>query len=592
LRYIGPFFRMNSLSQNEISGQLFYLSKESVKTLVLNSKCGLLAQIRSSKKSSINDISILNNFSPLLCLYRKASPMFIHSKTSHGFDESSFRKEINPSTNAFMTLSLLELSDYYSNYSDDYRNVVSLEKPYLYLAKEQLKFYSENMRNDEGLFVSKKNTSEANSKGYSLINKDDKFKFSDQAFMMNAYFLYSHFNKNDAESSEYCKFSNEILSLFIDYKDALYDLSFSENIQILLALNIYYKYSKNHAAKELIIDLGDFLINKFEEKDYYIDSLDDCSLFSICLMESYKHTNIISFKDSYKEITDKLISLYNSDKNMFMKISDKKEVKYSCLEINFYLLCLLMYSELEEDKTTELKPILSAFYRKFYVNSGFLTSWPDAPTLDEVERYKNLSLRADDMLDETYFRMPMLTSPKSSGIASVFIKNLTYSKKKDTFTASKLSFDSNKNMFSFYLIIYLLKDKIKSLMGFGLSNTINEKNKFNNTESEKDSVNKKSNKESRKKIDNNLDNTNSPNIPELDSITAETVEKTENINIDNDSNRLINSDKDEGNVSSVDLTTANEIPVAEITPVNEKITLNATLSNTEKNQNSKKTKKK
>ena len=136
MRYIGPFFRMNSLSQNEISGQLFYLSKESVKTLVLNSKCGLLAQIRSSKKSSINDISILNNFSPLLCLYRKASPMFIHSKTSHGFDESSFRKEINPSTNAFMTLSLLELSDYYSNYSNDDRNVVSLEKPYLYLAKE------------------------------------------------------------------------------------------------------------------------------------------------------------------------------------------------------------------------------------------------------------------------------------------------------------------------------------------------------------------------------------------------------------------------------------------------------------------------
>lgn len=87
---------MNSLSQDEISGQLFYLSKESVKTLVLNSKCGLLMQVRSSKKSSINDISILNNFSPLLCMYRKASPLFIHSKTSHGFDESSFKKGNKP----------------------------------------------------------------------------------------------------------------------------------------------------------------------------------------------------------------------------------------------------------------------------------------------------------------------------------------------------------------------------------------------------------------------------------------------------------------------------------------------------------------
>ena len=587
LRFIGPFFRMNSLSQNEISGQLFYLSKESVKTLVLNSKCGLLAQIRSSKKSSINDISILNNFSPLLCLYRKASPMFIHSKTSHGFDESSFRKEINPSTNAFMTLSLLELSDYYSNYSDDNRNVVSLEKPYLYLAKEQLQFYSENLRNDEGLFVSKKNTSEANSKGYSLINKDDKFKFSDQAFMMDAYFLYSYFNKADAESSEYCKFANEILSLFVDYKDALYDLSFDENVQILLALNIYFKYSKSSAANELIIDLGVFLMNKFEEKDYYIDSLDDCALFSICLMESYKHTGIISFKDGYKEINEKLISLYNSDKNMFMKISDKKEVKYSCLEINLYLLCLLMYSS-DEDKKTELKPILSAFYRKFYVNSGFLTSWPDAPTLDEVERYRKLSLRADDMLDETYFRMPALPTPKSSGIASVFLKNLTYSKKKDTFTASKLSFDSNKNMFSFYLIIYLLKDKIKTLMGFGLSNSA-KKDKSKDNEVKKNVKNEKLNPKNRVSSDDDLNDNNSDNNLDSDTITAETIGNDEISSSNNSSNNL---NIDEVNISSIELTEAKEIPVAEVTPSPEKITLNASLPKSEKNQKSKKSKKK
>lgn len=146
---------MNSLSQKEISGQLFHLSKESIKTLVLNSKCGILAQIKTSKKTS-DDISMLNNYSPLLCLYRKASPLFIHSKSSHGFDEASFRKEINPSTNALMTLCLLELSEYYSHYNDNNRNIASLEKPFKYLAKEQLQFYSENLRNNEGLFVDKK----------------------------------------------------------------------------------------------------------------------------------------------------------------------------------------------------------------------------------------------------------------------------------------------------------------------------------------------------------------------------------------------------------------------------------------------------
>ena len=384
-----------------------------------------------------------------------------------------------------------------------------------------------------------------------MLNKDDKFKFSDQAFMMDAYFLYSHFNKNDSESNEYCKFANEILSLFIDYKDALYDLSFSENIQILLALNIYYKYSKNHAAKELIIDLGDFLINKFEEKDYYLDNLDDCALFSICLMESYKHTGIISFNDSYKEINEKLISLYNSDKNMFMKISDKKEIKYSCLEINLYLLCLLMYSS-EADNNTNLKPMLSAFYKKLYTNSGFLASWPDAPTLDEVERYRNLSLRADDMLDETYFRMPTLPTPKSSGIASIFIKSLTYSKKKDTLTASKLSFDSNKNMFSFYLIIYLLKDKIKKLMGFGLPN-MNKKVETKNTSIKKDLDCQKSNKKSREKYNDDLNNNDSNKINDLDTTIVETVKNTEKTSSDI-SDKISDLNVDESNISSIELT--------------------------------------
>lgn len=71
LRYIGPFFRMNSLSQKEISGQLFYLSKEAIRTLVIESKCGLVDSIKSYKRmSSSIDITTLSSFSPLLCMYK------------------------------------------------------------------------------------------------------------------------------------------------------------------------------------------------------------------------------------------------------------------------------------------------------------------------------------------------------------------------------------------------------------------------------------------------------------------------------------------------------------------------------------------
>lgn len=459
---------MNSLSQKEISAQLFYLSKESVKTLVLNSKCGLIIPpVRTSKKSSINDISTLNNFSPLLCLYRKASPMFIHNKTSHGFDESTFKKEISPTTNALMTLCLLELSKYYSHFTEGNRNINSLENAYKYLAKEQLQFYSEHLRNAEGLFVPKKNISDGNSKGYELVDKDNKFKFSDQAFMMDAYLLYSIYNPSDDACEDYKIFSYEILQVFKEYKDSLYDLSFTESIEIFLALNVFYKYSNSLIARELILDLGDYLVNKFQEKDYYIDSLDDCALFAICLMEAYKHTDIISFKETAKEINEKLLSLYDNDKNIFLKISDKKDIKYSCTEINFYLISLILYSE-ETDKTNDLKPIVSGIFKRFYVNGGLLSSWPEAPTLDEVERYKRLSLRVDDMMDESYFRMSVLPTPKSTGLAPIFVKNLEYSKKKDNLSKGRITFDSNKNMTNFFLIIYLFRNSVEDTMELNL----------------------------------------------------------------------------------------------------------------------------
>ena len=129
LKYIGPFFRMNSLRQEEINSQLFYLSKEAVKTIVLESKCGLVSSIKNFKNLSPSfDINTMNNFSPLLCVYRKASPTFIHSKNSNGFDEETFKKEINPSTNALMSLCLLELLDYYRSFENIDKSIYSINE--------------------------------------------------------------------------------------------------------------------------------------------------------------------------------------------------------------------------------------------------------------------------------------------------------------------------------------------------------------------------------------------------------------------------------------------------------------------------------
>ncbi len=458
MRYIGPFFRMNSLSQDEVCGQLFHLSKEAIKILTLNSKCGCTFSSRNSKKNtSTKDISILSKFSPVLCLYKKSSPMFMHNKTSHGFDSSSFKREVNPTTNALMTMSLLELSDYYSHF-DKKSSKDSLKNAYRYLAHEQLDFYYENLRNSEGIFISKKSLFESESKDGNLIEKDRKFVFSDQAFMMNAYYLYSLYSKDEETKDEYEEFSSQILQMFLDYKEALYNLSFDEGLKTLLAFNIYYGYSNNSKITSLLVDLSEFLINKFDEKDYYVESLDLCALFAINLMYSYEHTALITFAEKYTEIMEKLLSLYDEDNNIIQKLTDKKEIKYTSFDLCFYLISVIMFAN-KSDSLRKYTPMISKIYKKYFLNSNLITSWPDAPDLDNIERYKRFSMLSKDMLDETFFRMPNLPTLSSTGSSPVFLKNITYSRKKDTFTtSSNKSFDSYKNMFIFFMFIYVFKD--------------------------------------------------------------------------------------------------------------------------------------
>ena len=455
MRYIGPYFRMNKLSYKEINGQLFYLSKEAIRTLVLESKCGLVDSTKNYKKlSSSIDITTSTNFSPLLCIYRKASPNYIHSKNYNGFDEESFKKEICPTTNALLTTSILNLSTYYSRFKDVDEKLYAYSKVYKKLSKRQLEFYSINLRNNEGVFTEKKNLSENNHKGYNLVEKNNKFKFSDQAFMMFAYNLYSILYPEDKLSLDYNNFSMEILNTLIEFKEKIYECSFEEICKILTAINMFYSNSKNNDAKILIIDLTDFLINKFDEKDYYVDSLDFTSLFAINLMLSFKHTQMITFNEKAKDIINKLLSLYDDEKDIFLKLSSKKDLKYSCFDITFYFLALFMYSK-EDNREMEYKNMLSQLYRKLFINSGIVTSWPDAPTLDDAERYRGLTFNSSDMLDESFFKMSTTQSPSNLGVAPIFKKNITYSKKKDSFSSSNSSFDSYKNLYIYNLIIFL-----------------------------------------------------------------------------------------------------------------------------------------
>lgn len=462
LKYIGPFLRINTLNKENIENQLFYLSKETLKDFVLNSNCGIATSSKDLKIKNIasNDISTFKNFSPLLCIYKKGSCKLVSSieySKNLAWNEEKFKKEVCIPGNALMTLGLLELVDYYKKFKSINSTNHNLETLYINLCKKQLEFAASYFRNEEGVFVDKKDLSNPLTGEIQFTEKNKNFNFSDQALYMAAFYKYSTYDDKEAES--YRNFSMDIFNMFVQFKEDLYQLSFKELSKVCIDLNLFCKYSNNTEAKLLLIDLSELLIDTYKNNINIPenDKLNSqCLMFINCLL-LYTDTGILKFKDICDDIHEKLLNLYNPELGIFMKVSDKKEIDFSCDEIMLYLLSLLLYSNIEDIDTDDTSIIID-IYKHQVINSGIIMSWPEAPNLDNVERYTNFSLKSEDLIDEQNFRMASLPTPENNEIAPVFLKHVVYNRKKESFVEPRITFDSTKNFLIFFAMIYFFKN--------------------------------------------------------------------------------------------------------------------------------------
>ncbi|HAT4072086.1 TPA: hypothetical protein I9Z29_001995 [Clostridium perfringens] len=460
MKYIGSFFKANSLSKEEIASQLLFLSKESVNHIVLESRCGISTNYKNLKENFKKDeISFFKNNTPLICIYKKAKPNIYSSKYSKTWDDTTFKKDIPVSSNALMTLSLLRLCSYYEKFKNINSALYKRAAFYKNLSKLQLEFYYTYLRNPEGFFVNKKNDESSSKSGLNISEKEDEMSYSDQALMMLAYYMYSKVAPEDSDSKTYEDFALQILNMFVNFKEELYLLSLDECCKIDYCLNNMLLYSNNEDCKLLVLDLSDFILNKYYESNSTFSNLETTSLLALNMYLSYKNTNILIFKDAYLDLIELFCNMFNDEKGIILKGADKKEYKYSNMEICLYLTNLLMSFDLDEDSSDKRENIISKVYKNYIVNSGIVTSFPDAPNLDSHERYKKFSLKPDDLIDESMFRMTNANSPELTGLAPIFTKNLKYSTKKSIFTSDKTTFDSTKNMFIFFVFINSFIDK-------------------------------------------------------------------------------------------------------------------------------------
>lgn len=466
MKYIGPFFRINTLTSDEIKYQLFHLSKESIKHIELQSRCGILISNKVLRKYlSTNDINIMKDFSPVICVYKKAHPLILKSgKHPFCWDSETFKKESLPDSDALLTFCLIELSKYYDFFENVDDELFSLSRIYKALSRIQLEFYAKSMRNTEGLFIEKKNSGDNYVDSISLTDKSKTISFSYQAYMMCAYYDY-YTASSDADKEMYKNFALEILNMLIDYRSSIYNESTDECCAICYALNIFYGLSKDEKSKMLLLDLCDELTDRLENKSSLLSSLSSSCFTVINLYKSYENTGIYKFKDKALNLSENLLSLYDRDTNIINLQVDKKDVKYTAIDLVLFMLTSLYYfkyDESNEDDFEHKKKLIPNMYKNLIINSGILTSFPEAPDLNSAERYKNFSYNANDLIEESKYKLSSIESPLSANMASIFVKNVSYSTKKCEFSHRKSSFDSSKNIFLFSMFIYLFENDFTS----------------------------------------------------------------------------------------------------------------------------------
>ncbi|WP_026884222.1 hypothetical protein [Clostridium akagii] len=457
MKYIGPFLKLNYLSKENIGNQLFHLAKENEKLLTFYSNFGIVSDSKRPELSikSNYDINTFKAFSPLLCIYKKGDTKLINEGNKLHFLEDRFRQDIQISSNALMTLSILELAKYYKTVEGNHKAKHSLYKTYITVAENQLEFYLTYLRNAEGIFVDKKNISDSNE--FKFENKSKGYLFSDQALIMAAFGSCSLLRR-DKDGEQYKNFSFDIFNMIYGCRENIYDLSIDEIMKICLGLNLFYDFTMDPKVFSLLLDLYDCIEYNLEE-DIGKEIITTKSMFLINSMLIYKHSNLIKYKDNALNTFKEINELYDSDIGIFKKESSKKEIDISSSDLILYLIATLLC--FEGNNETETNRLVSSLFRHIVEASQIIGSWPDVPNLDSPERYLNFSLDSKDLLDEKNFKLDSMGTPESTLVLPLFLKEITYNKKKNSFSEPKSSFYSDQNMLFFFLFIYLFRPTFK-----------------------------------------------------------------------------------------------------------------------------------
>ena len=447
--HLGKFLKLSSLNSPIVEHQLFNFSKESLKQIFLNSKCGEIINGKEFKnKPSNSDLVATKNIYPLACLYKKAKPKIKTKNNILNWKSEKIKRKIDILSNAYMTISLLTLAEYYSEIIKDDKKRKDIVRFYVSSAKCQLNFYVNNFRNELGLFVNKYALNNKENSHVVFENTNNSFDFSAQAYLMCAFMKCSNMLK---ETSTYkipfLNFAYEIEKMFKEFKKDILKCKPHKLIEIINAFEIYINSVPKISDEflETLIEIIEIFSNK--NLMYSIGTYHKIIFYKTLLnLKHYFSDNLNEF-DQIKN----LISEYIWDLEGFFYQEDFKSIELSnAQDLIAYQIYL---SDLDSKISTD-------FYNEVLLPSKIFTCFPNIPQKYESEKYFKFEHSKENLIPDKFFKPSSYKTMNETDLTPIICKELHFCHKKNKFSKPKNKFDSKLNMKLIFFLITNLKTKI------------------------------------------------------------------------------------------------------------------------------------
>lgn len=450
--HLGNFLKLSSLNSPITEYQLFNFSKESLKQIFLNSKCGEIINGKEFKNKPSNaDLVGTKNIYPLICLYKKAKPKIKTEKNILNWKDHKIKKKVDILSNAYMSLSLLTLAEYYNEIIKDEKKRKEIFKFYVSSVKCQLKYYINNFRNEIGLFVNKFSQKNENKKESTPIfeSLDNSIDFSSQAYLMICFFKCSNMLKDTSPYKiPFLNFSYEIEKMFIDFKNDILECPPKKLVELLSAFQLYLN-SKDTPSENfinLLFNIVETLLQKISLSS--IGTYEKILLYKTFLyLKSYiLDKNLISFTNANNLMSEYLWEFQDFLNNSNFEANEILNAE-DLVSYQIYLI-----------ETNKQKSI--NFYNETFLPSKIFTCFPNIPKKYESEKYFHFEHREQNIIPDKFFKPNSYKTMNEMNLTPIICKNLYFLQDKNKFSKPKQKFDSSINMKLIFFILSNLKNTI------------------------------------------------------------------------------------------------------------------------------------